>query len=500
MNGGAKVKRISFKIVLSAFLAVLLAFSPMHHTVVNANAKTAQTNKSDIQDKVIEENAVYTSDNKPYGYLMLSKEENGASMQKLYDAIDSAVCKYVDGGGDIPTNEPYNSDGGNVFYEIPNALFKGTDYKLSINEMVSVYFTYRADHPEAFFLPPSYLFAESAQMIFLIIPGDFVLQSERIKYTNLAKQRLGEFKASINNISDEYQIAAKAHDLLMQENFYRYDSGNIPSTHHSAHSMVGWLDKSGIVCEGYAKAFQYLLSGVGIECLYVTGTSKGQAHAWNLVKNNGSWYWVDPTFNDQESLPGGFYHYYFGLPNDAFLSDHTPGTRTFGSAYQVELPKIDNDFELFYYNQTNTLISESNISSLMSVLAQNAKNEFDSGNYTVTLFAQNSTVKTKATSTINRSSNFTQMLKDHNLTLRCDSKYTVSTISSADAGTGGCIIYVNFNYHPCDVDRNTFVEKNDAQLILEALCENIPTPEFADTDQNGKISIYDAVLVLKTIA
>jgi len=489
-------------ILLSLFLAISLAFSPMHHGI-NANAQTENgeiyTESTDTKTKTLKEYPVNASSDKPYGYTMLAEEEHGLSMQKLYGDIDNAVSKYVSGGNDIPTDEPYGSDGGSVFYEIPNADFKGADYDLSVEEMVSVYFTYRADHPEAFFLPPSYLVAENARMIFLLIPDSFVLQSERVKYSELAKKRLDDFKASLKGISDEYEIAVKAHDLLMQENFYRYDSGNIPSTHHSAHSIIGWLDKSGVVCEGYAKAFQYLLGGVGIECIYVTGNSKGQAHAWNAVRIQNSWFWVDATFNDQESLPGSFYHYYFGLPNDAFLIDHAPGTRTLGSAYQVKLPEMVNSFDLFYYKKTNAFVSESNIGDLMPTLANKAKSGFDANNYTVTLFAENSTAKNKATTAINRSSNVTQMLKDHALTLRCSSKYTVSTISSADAGKGGCIIYVNFKYHPCDVDRNTYVEQTDAQLILDALCGNIPKPEFADTDENGKISIYDAVLVLKTI-
>jgi transglutaminase/protease-like cytokinesis protein 3 len=67
--------------------------------------------------------------------------------------------------------------------------------------------------------------------------------------------------------------------------------------------MYGVFVDGQAVCEGYAKAYQYLMNKAGIVTIYIcgkaTGTDGGQtAHGWNISKINGNWYHTDCTWGD----------------------------------------------------------------------------------------------------------------------------------------------------------------------------------------------------------
>ena len=88
-----------------------------------------------------------------------------------------------------------------------------------------------------------------------------------------------------------------------------------------------------VVCEGYAKAFQYLCDRSGfdsdISCLTVNGTT-GERHMWNIVRmDDGANYLVDLTNCDEDAC---------GYPDKLFLAG-TDGSPDKGYHFDIDLYK-----------------------------------------------------------------------------------------------------------------------------------------------------------------
>ena len=95
-----------------------------------------------------------------------------------------------------------------------------------------------------------------------------------------------------------------------------------------AHSILGVFIKQKAVCDGFAKAFKYLLNAINIGCIIVTGnirdetTDRIEAHAWNLVKIDGDNYYIDVTFDTDGSEEGFISYDYYNLSEELIRKDH----------------------------------------------------------------------------------------------------------------------------------------------------------------------------------
>jgi len=118
--------------------------------------------------------------------------------------------------------------------------------------------------------------------------------------------KVAEIAAKCNSsASGDYAKARWLHDYLVNNAVYDYTF-----TYYTPHAVL--LAGTG-VCEGFTRAYQLLLNAVGLrENKRISGTGNGGAHAWNLVRVDGSWYHVDTTWDI------GGRHTYF-LRSDEFM-------------------------------------------------------------------------------------------------------------------------------------------------------------------------------------
>lgn len=107
---------------------------------------------------------------------------------------------------------------------------------------------------------------------------------------------------------DEFQREWILHDLLCQQVVYDAEAEH-------QHTAYGALVEGRAVCDGYAKAMTLLLRLSGMECGVVRGSvlKTGGSHAWNLVKVDGAYTWLDVTNDDQ---PAMMTYFFFNLTDE----------------------------------------------------------------------------------------------------------------------------------------------------------------------------------------
>ena len=111
------------------------------------------------------------------------------------------------------------------------------------------------------------------------------------------------------------ELLQSIHDYLCERLYYdREGLSTYTQTHdYRIFSSIGaFLDSAGtgVVCEGYAKAFKVLCDNLGFDCILIGGkTASGEGHMWNAVQIDGTWYLVDVTWDDQRSGPPAYTYY-----------------------------------------------------------------------------------------------------------------------------------------------------------------------------------------------
>lgn len=272
-----------------------------------------------------------------------TKQENGNFVNKkyyysqldeygkiIYDKMYSNIEKLKTGTFIVKYNTEFND----LLQREEGSKILENAFQSSLNALIY-------DNPEIFYLDITkmYLYTETTTVVVKKTYKIFIGPEEGQNYyaegfnskedvdlaINQVRERVNQITSNLTGT--DYTKIRTVHDYLV-DNIQYDQSISMPNIYN----IYGALVNGVTVCEGYAKAFKYILDNIGMECIFVCGTginsnSDSESHAWNYVKLSNEWYAVDVTWDDPIIVGGGMltnshrYKYLLKGSNE-FRQDH----------------------------------------------------------------------------------------------------------------------------------------------------------------------------------
>ena len=350
----SKIFKMIF-VLLVAFIIFIIIFSLSNNLALETTISYFQAIGVEFLSFINDETTIHknsnsdipiiTATNKHFYYEQL--DNNG---KIIYSALENNI--------DNLKKENYIIDFSSTFNDLLHESLGQYKLNKSFQSALDAFFY---DHPEVFYIDltkislvvNSISFGPVQTYKVQIAPKD----NQNYLYDNFNTQSqvdtaIRQVENIRNNIINQiegkntYNKILTVHDMLV--NSLEYDTTY--SKEHS-HDIYGALVEKDVVCEGYAKAFKYILDAIDVECILVSGTatnSSGQSepHMWNYVKLNNNWYGVDVTWDDPIVIGGSssnmLKHSYFLKGGKTFITSHSSTGKISNTGMLFTLPILSN--------------------------------------------------------------------------------------------------------------------------------------------------------------
>ncbi len=354
--------------LLSAFAMILLlgisraAFAE-RAVPVYPEIKTEYTNEIQPVDITVYNSSVsllaesQENGTERYGRTAIGKLGNGAELVKIYDMLVSGIRNF-DKKITVSINFDLSIDDAQEFVDV----ITGSVTQAIIGDNPELFWFGKYDSGYSAYNKIGFVPNPEGKVESIIFTPQYgVGQTVAAEMTEKIENAANSFikQADITEGMTDYDKALALHDVVCAN--LAYDDSQ---SREWIHTVYGAFVNKYAVCDGYSKAYQYLLNKAGIDSHIAIGWSKGEGHAWNLVKLDGEWYYTDVTWDDSENF---VFHEYLNITTALLKEDHTLDE----SNYSMPVCSATDNWYIKKSNVYQSLSSEINTQKFTEMIKAN---------------------------------------------------------------------------------------------------------------------------------
>ncbi len=229
---------------------------------------------------------------------------------------------------------------------------------LEDGDLLKIFEAISYDNPDLFCMGLTSTLQREGQKIYFV-PDYIMSYDEYSMKLSSAKNIANTIAQQAMAYSTQYEQELYVHDYIINHCTYNSNTQNT-----NVNNMYGCLVEGYASCEGYSRAFQYILSQLNIDNRLVTGEASDDGityigHMWNFVVIDGKGYFVDVTWDDPSSENSVLQHTYFNVTTEQILLRHA----------NIKQPiPFCNDTEANFFYKEGAVLSKTNANALKDSL------------------------------------------------------------------------------------------------------------------------------------
>lgn len=287
-------------------------------------------------------------------------EQLSATQQKNYAAVYTAVVDGFKTDSTVTLSADGTEQRG-IAITLPHPL-------VDEGALSQLYNAFMQDNPSFFHIGGVYGYGgrqHGDERQFTSIKLTYTMSAaERIAAKTVLEQKVQTILDVIEDTDTSYDTELKLHDALCAAVTYHDVAANSPKpmdTYPSAFTAYGALVEGKAVCEGYARAMQYLLQCADIPATVVSGKDmQGNAHMWNAVRLDKELYHLDATWDDSNAVVT---YSYFNLNTEELAMSHHIDNTSLG--LETSTATAQN-----YYQKNGTYLDTLQLEDIADVVAE----------------------------------------------------------------------------------------------------------------------------------